>query len=94
MCLLAAGEIDVYAVEHGKPWDFAAGTLIVREALGTITTWAGAPYDPMRNVQVLASNTLLHDEIVTRIKPFDKGEVYGHGSRGKAGRLNAFWLRR
>lgn len=94
LCLLAAGDIDAYAVEHGKPWDFAAGTLIAREALGTVTTWAGAQYDPMRNVQVLATNTTLHNELVKLIGSFDRNEIYGPGARGKAGELNAFWLAR
>lgn len=92
LCLVAAGEIDVYAVEHGKPWDFAAGTLITREAQGSVTTWSGAPYDPRRNLQVLASNTILHSKVVAAIGSFDAKEIYGPGARGKAGRLDPFWL--
>jgi myo-inositol-1(or 4)-monophosphatase len=92
LCLVAAGEIDVYAVEHGKPWDFAAGALITREAHGSVTTWSGTPYDPRRNLQVLASNSILHDKVVAAIRSFDAKEIYGPGARGKAGRLDPFWL--
>lgn len=60
LCMVAAGGLDAYAVEHGKPWDFAAGTLLVREAGGSVTTWSGGEYHPHRHVQVLATNSILH----------------------------------
>jgi len=60
LCMIAAGELDVYAVEHGKSWDFAAGTLLVHEAGGLVTTWAGRSLNPYRPVQVLATNGVLH----------------------------------
>jgi fructose-1,6-bisphosphatase/inositol monophosphatase family enzyme len=72
LCMVAAGEIDAYAVEYGKPWDFAAGTLLVREARGTVTTWSGAAYDPRRDLQVLATNATLHNAIVNVTSPFSR----------------------
>ena len=63
LCRIATGELDVYFVEYGKSWDFAAGTLLVREAGGTVTTWAGQPYHPEHNTQVLATNGILHDDV-------------------------------
>jgi myo-inositol-1(or 4)-monophosphatase len=69
LCMIASGEIDMYAVEYGKPWDFAAGTLLVREAGGQVTTWSGRHYDLERDIQVLATNGVLHESVVEVLAP-------------------------
>ena len=69
LCKIACGEIDVYAVEHGKPWDFAAGILLVEEAGGKVSRWCGRRYDPQRHLQILATNGVLHDAALTATKP-------------------------
>ncbi len=62
MCHLAAGRFDLYWVDSLKPWDIAAGLLIIEEAGGTITAMDGSPIDLM-NASVLASSTpALHAE--------------------------------
>lgn len=63
LCKIATGELDAYFVEYGKSWDFAAGTLLVREAGGIVTTWAGQNYYPEHNTQVLATNGILHLDV-------------------------------
>lgn len=68
--MIASGELDVYAVEYGKSWDFAAGTLLVREAGGKVTTWAGEHYHPEHNTQVLASNRILHPKAEELLEDF------------------------
>jgi myo-inositol-1(or 4)-monophosphatase len=70
LCKIATGELDSYAVEYGKSWDFAAGTLLVREAGGTVTTWAGENYHPEHNTQVLATNGILHENIRGLLTPY------------------------
>lgn len=45
------------------PWDFAAGRLFVEEAGGRVTTCHGDPL-PLAKTGVLASNGLIHDELV------------------------------
>jgi myo-inositol-1(or 4)-monophosphatase len=60
VCRIAAGELDVYAGDGTRPWDLAAAALILQEAGGTVTTWAGAPLDPMDPARPLASNGPLH----------------------------------
>jgi len=60
LCRVAAGELDVYAGDHTRPWDVAAGILILEEAGGVITAWDGAPLDPMAPTYPLASNGPLH----------------------------------
>jgi myo-inositol-1(or 4)-monophosphatase len=63
LCKIATGELDVYVVEYGKSWDFAAGTLLVREAGGKVSTWAGEQYHPEHNTQVLATNGVQHNAV-------------------------------
>jgi myo-inositol-1(or 4)-monophosphatase len=45
------------------PWDFAAGRLFVEEAGGKVTTCLGEPL-PIARTSVLASNGLVHDEVL------------------------------
>lgn len=70
LCKIAAGELDVYAAEYGKAWDFAAATLLVREAGGRVTTWAGHHYSPEDHTQVLATNGILHASVRELLTPF------------------------
>ena len=52
-----------------KPWDFAAGLLLVDEAGGRVTNMRGKP---LRFGDVLlASNGLVHDEAVALLGPTD-----------------------
>ena len=43
LCYVAAGRFDGFWEQHLKPWDVAAGALIVTEAGGTITGMDGTP---------------------------------------------------
>lgn len=70
LCRIAAGDLDAYAVEYGKPWDFAAGTLLVREAGGKVTTWAGGDYHPQRHLQIFATNNALHSSLAGIVARF------------------------
>ncbi|MBW1996750.1 MAG: inositol monophosphatase, partial [Deltaproteobacteria bacterium] len=63
MCYLARGIFDGFWEEGLKPWDTAAGVVILREAGGTLTTFDGAPYTPYDKT-VVASNGLLHDAML------------------------------
>jgi myo-inositol-1(or 4)-monophosphatase len=59
---VAAGRYAAYWELGIAPWDQAAGILIVREAGGRVTDPGGTdsiPATPM----VVASNTLVHDEL-------------------------------
>lgn len=39
LCYIACGRLDGYFEKYIKPWDFAAGMLIVEEAGGVLSTW-------------------------------------------------------
>lgn len=43
LCFVAAGRLDAYFEQGTKPWDHAAGSLIVREAGGQVGGLAGVP---------------------------------------------------
>jgi len=60
---VAAGRYDGYWEMKLKPWDVAAGALIVREAGGRVTGYDGGALAPDM-AKVVASNGLVHDEMV------------------------------
>src|SRR5919197_1277505 len=59
LCYVAAGRMDGFWECDLKPWDIAAGSLIVEEAGGRISNWAGARFSS-RGAEVLASNGRIH----------------------------------
>jgi myo-inositol-1(or 4)-monophosphatase len=62
LCYLACGRFDGFWEGHLSAWDMAAGTLIVREAGGRVTNYAGGEF-ALDARQILASNGRLHDEM-------------------------------
>ncbi len=60
LCNLATGRIDGYWEPMLKPWDVAAGSLIVQEAGGVVSKFDGSEFDP-EYPEILASNGKLHD---------------------------------
>jgi myo-inositol-1(or 4)-monophosphatase len=67
LCYVACGRVDGFYEENLKPWDTAAGCLIVTEAGGRITTFDGGPYD-LSSPNILASNEVLHQGLAELIK--------------------------
>jgi len=63
LCWVAAGRWDGYWELTLNPWDVAAGTLICREAGGTVTGIDGQPYD-IYQPAIVATNGLLHNELI------------------------------
>jgi myo-inositol-1(or 4)-monophosphatase len=63
LCYVAAGRFDGFWEVALQPWDMAAGTLLVREAGGLVTDFAGAPAS-IRGKQVLASNGIIHEAML------------------------------
>ena len=59
LCYVAAGRFDGFWEQHLKPWDMAAGALLVEEAGGRLSGMDGAPFDPRRG-QVVAANPVMH----------------------------------
>jgi myo-inositol-1(or 4)-monophosphatase len=63
LCYLACGRFDGFFEENLKPWDTAAGVVIVNEAGGKITTFTGEDYDIFAP-NIAASNGGLHEQIL------------------------------
>jgi myo-inositol-1(or 4)-monophosphatase len=63
LCYVAAGRFDGFWEFKLKPWDCAAGSLIVREAGGTVTGFTGQPPDIYKG-EIVASNGLIHPQIL------------------------------
>jgi myo-inositol-1(or 4)-monophosphatase len=63
LCSVAAGRFDGFWEFGLKSWDTAAGILIVREAGGSVTDFAGRPYH-VGDVELFASNGIIHQEML------------------------------
>ena len=68
LCHVAAGMSDAYWEFLLKPWDCAAGVLLVREAGGRVTTMDGQPYTVFDR-SMLASGPHLHDPLLEKMAP-------------------------
>jgi myo-inositol-1(or 4)-monophosphatase len=66
LCLVACGWMDGYWERHLKPWDTAAGAVIVAEAGGIVTDWTGGRFDAHEGA-VVASNGAIHEELVAEL---------------------------
>ncbi|MGC8658184.1 MAG: inositol monophosphatase family protein [Desulfomonilaceae bacterium] len=60
---VACGRLDGFWELKLKPWDFAAGTLLVQEATGTVTDRQGGPME-LWSPSIVATNTLIHEELL------------------------------
>lgn len=67
LAYVACGRVESLMIPGAKPWDIAAGILLVREAGGQVTNLEGKPWQ-LADRSVLATNALLHDDIIKLIK--------------------------
>lgn len=67
----ACGRFDGFFELNLKPWDVAAGILIVREAGGKVTDLSGLPSTPYDG-NILATNGLIHHELLKIVEKADK----------------------
>lgn len=56
LCMLAAGQVELYFEMRLQPWDYAAGMLILKEAGGCISSFDGSEPPLDRAALVLAAN--------------------------------------
>lgn len=63
LAYLAAGRFDGFWELKLKPWDTAAGCLMVEEAGGRVSDLAGEPWN-ISSPSVLASNGLIHKKMI------------------------------
>ncbi|XP_039306565.1 inositol-phosphate phosphatase isoform X1 [Solenopsis invicta] len=63
LAYIARGAVDCFHYDGLRPWDVAAGTLIIREAGGTIIDTKGGAYDIMNPHTIAAANEILAREM-------------------------------
>lgn len=64
LCYVACGRHEVYLEQNLKPWDYAAGSLILTEAGGSFGAWKeGEKPTFLENSGVLATNGILEQDI-------------------------------
>lgn len=71
LCFVARGWIDGYWERKLKPWDIAAGALIVEEAGGRVTDTTGGRFD-CRSGEVVASNGVIHEDMLKELAIVDR----------------------
>jgi myo-inositol-1(or 4)-monophosphatase len=67
LCLVAEGVFDAFWEKNLKPWDTAAGSLMVREAGGVCWTYDSQPYG-LKDNSILAGNPKIAPLIAQRIQ--------------------------
>lgn len=71
LCMVAEGVFDAFWEKNLKPWDAAAGALMVREAGGVAWTYEGQDYS-LRNDSLLAANPRVAPAVVKRIQELQR----------------------
>ena len=69
LAYLACGRLDAFWEVGLKPWDTAAGYLLVEEAGGTLSNFSGTPFSPFIP-ELLASNSRLHKNLIELLREF------------------------
>lgn len=69
LAYVAAGKLDGFWMEFLYPWDTAAGRLLIEEAGGQISLFDGAPHLILDSSNLLASNRILHSQMVNTLNP-------------------------
>lgn len=64
LCYVACGRQHGYFEQNLKPWDYSAGSIIVKEAGGVITDWKGGDLPFLKNGNVLAATKRLEKELL------------------------------
>ena len=73
LCYVGAGRFDGYWEMKLKPWDIAAGCLIVAEAGGIVSRFSGAPID-LEQGDVVAATPAIHPTLLAVLNRKQKSE--------------------
>ena len=64
---VACGRLDGYWEAKLKSWDMAAGSLIVEEAGGRVTTFSGGLFNP-EYPEIAATNGIIHNQLIALLE--------------------------
>ncbi len=71
LAAVACGRFDGFWEFGLHPWDTAAGVMLVREAGGTVTDFAGKPYTFAAR-ELLSSNSFVHPEMLKVVEEVER----------------------
>lgn len=74
LAYLACGRFDGFWELGLAPWDMAAGSVLVKEAGGTITNFKGEPHS-IYTKMLLASNGALHNSLLQELRAAEAGKA-------------------
>jgi myo-inositol-1(or 4)-monophosphatase len=75
LAYVSCGRLDFFWEFGLKPWDMAAGTLLVEEAGGRVSDMRGGRHSVTASDHLLADNGHLHDEIVASFGEIFEGQI-------------------
>lgn len=67
---VAAGRLDGYFEAYVNPWDVGAGVLLVTEAGGRVTSFAGQPFS-FEHGEIVATNGAIHEALLAALHDAD-----------------------
>ena len=88
LCYVACGRLEAFWEFKLNPWDTAAGVLMVQEAGGRVTNFAGGDFN-IDSRETLASNGLIHETLMHQfqeifagrgLEPIEDPRTYPHSS--------------
>ena len=74
LAYVASGRLDIFWEFGLKPWDMAAGTLLVTEAGGQVSDMRGAAHGVASSEHLLADNGALHEQVLTLFGEIFRGQ--------------------
>lgn len=68
LAYVACGRVEGYFERNLKPWDIAAGMLLVKEAGGSVSGYKGEPLELRSLNDIVADNGEIHEEFLRVVK--------------------------
>jgi myo-inositol-1(or 4)-monophosphatase len=78
LAYVARGWLDAFCEPDMRPWDTLAGTLLIEEAGGRVTTFDGEPRPLAERTDLLATNGLLHEQLLELVAAASSGTEHEH----------------
>jgi myo-inositol-1(or 4)-monophosphatase len=75
LAYVACGRLDFFWEFGLKPWDVAAGSLLVSEAGGRVSNMRGAPHSVTASDDMLADNGAVHEEVLAMFSEIFRGKL-------------------
>lgn len=72
LAYVASGNLDGYCIEYLKPWDIAAGALLIKEAGGVVININGGQYDILKPDIIAASSEKLAQRLLEIVRQVEE----------------------